>query len=533
MDILSNEELSRYWNDIDATNEWLNRFRSEKNKVRLLEQVLAHVPNELGGLEYMETAHGGPFIILVTYDEESDGARENAAKIFSVFANTGAISFFATEAAWGLLQLDWIKVFPDKDILREVALSYFKSFTFAPVEFAAVTSPEPVVVWGIEDEALYKNAVDKHNSGAANYSKVLEQRVPVLFKNLLTQMQKQRHSVACASVTNYNFWEGHTLLGKRRIAHAGITATSSGKSIRYRLEPSLKGQIIDKSKEQLKEVYEAHPQLRKQDTGIDRQVSLKLSPQKKFELLLENDRRFSTDWTRRCNDLSILHLGASFDWALAFTLWGDSNDQAQRTHLALEALYNHNILKYDIATGRYSFSPKVYALVSSRQSEAASVVLDRYRAYIIFLLRQYKHLPFDKWKRLDLDKPHIYHVGDNLVENEGTILGDIRAMARPEINMPLSSYPLSEPVQSLLKVAKDFAIAVCTYISYHPETEQKGLRWLEAGLISARALKQQHSTALLLAELGKWHKDRGDLTMASEYTQCADLLHQELRYLVR
>jgi hypothetical protein len=249
---------SSYWRlpeaDPESKLEWQRRFETTPDKAGLFKNVLDQLPSNLGTVKFFELHPGQRFVLCVTYDEESDGARQNAAAIFSALIDSGWIKIFGTEGAWGRVAHEWLRVFPDKEILRSVADEEFKKFNFTPLEYAAMLGGEWAKIYGIEDPDLYKQTVELYKEGSPEYWRAIERRASVMFESLLKKMDELELTEICASVTSYNFSAGHRWLSGQRVAHAGIEATPTGKSPFYRLGPALRREIVDPNVKAMEEI---------------------------------------------------------------------------------------------------------------------------------------------------------------------------------------------------------------------------------------------------------------------------------------
>jgi hypothetical protein len=238
--------LPLYWERPEYRHAWQLCFEKEANRRPLLVQVLRHLPSQLGTLEFLDDLPGERFVLLVTYDEEDEGALQNALAVFHTLAVTRAVTFFGAEGAYQRVGLEWARAFPDDEIRRDTTEDLFAKHRVTPLEAAAMLIGDPVenrvVLWGIEDQALYQLALQKYRDRAPDLQAVLDRRVPVLFDNLLAELNKRGVAVAGASITRANYWEGRELLRQRGVAHAGISATQSGQADRGALDRRLRGE---------------------------------------------------------------------------------------------------------------------------------------------------------------------------------------------------------------------------------------------------------------------------------------------------
>lgn len=254
--------LPLYWERPEYRHAWQLCFEKEPNRRPLLLRVLAHLPNRLGECEFIENRPSREFVLLVTYDEEDEGARLNAMYIFFTLVATRAVNFIGAEGAWGRVAVEWLRVFPDRQILLNQTASLLSQFKISPHEAAAILvehETNPVVVWGIEDEKLYKAVLEKYQTRSPDLQKMLDKRVPVLVRNLLSEQKKRGFDISVASLTMANYWGARKLLEEQGVAHAGIFSKPSGKAERGLLDKMLHGEVKDGFTEAIAKVIGGSP----------------------------------------------------------------------------------------------------------------------------------------------------------------------------------------------------------------------------------------------------------------------------------
>jgi|CXWL01.1.fsa_nt_gi hypothetical protein len=244
-----------YWQRIEYTNAWRLCFEQDRNKVLLLKNVLRHLPNNLGDIEFFEDLVDERFIVLFTHDRENEGALQNEGIVLSILAETRGITFLGAEGARGDFNFHPYRSFPDRGITREIIEFFLRDFKIQPHEYAAIICTDPIFVWGIEDENLYLSAVEKYKTHALDYQDVIKRRAPVLFENLLSKMNEMSISIGGVCVTDYNFSVGHEWLLGKGIAHAGIRSCSSGTTRLGFLDSRLKNEPYDEQEAMLWEIF--------------------------------------------------------------------------------------------------------------------------------------------------------------------------------------------------------------------------------------------------------------------------------------
>lgn len=238
--------LSEYWTGYDYLNAWRICLEDEVIRRPLLTQLLSHIPSSLGSVEFAVELAGEFFVVLFTHDFENVGGCINEAEVLLRLAETRLITLFGTEGAAGAFNFEPYRSFPDRSVSRRVSGNMLKDFKFAPIEYAAIVSTDPVLVWGIEDRELYLRAVDEYGRPASSeYWAMITRRAPVLFENLIAKMHDEGEKIAAICLTSHNFSVGSQWMRERGISHIGIRATNSGATRFGRVDSALRGEPYD------------------------------------------------------------------------------------------------------------------------------------------------------------------------------------------------------------------------------------------------------------------------------------------------
>jgi hypothetical protein len=246
------ELMALYWERPEYRHAWQLCFEKAKIRRPLLIELLEHLPAYLGTCDFVEDHPSREFDLLVTYDEDDDGALKNAMYIFSILAVTNATRFIGAEGAWGRVVVEWLRVFPDPQVRNELTMQLLSEREIAPHEAAAIMvdhEANPVIVWGIEDKDLYLRVREKYRQRAPDLHKLLDKRASIMVRNLLSEQKKRGADIAVGSVTLANYWAARRLLEKQRIAHAGIRADASGPAQPGLLDKLLRGEVKRKADE--------------------------------------------------------------------------------------------------------------------------------------------------------------------------------------------------------------------------------------------------------------------------------------------
>lgn len=220
--------LAKYWEYPEYWNAWRLSFEHNSRHCDLLREVLSRLPASWGKVDFLESYEDGLMVVLFTHDLDSDGARRNEFRILSVLAGTGAIKHFGAEGTSGRIDIDRFRSFPTQNTIQSVAEYLFRERKISPLVAVMLCAPVALEGWGIENPDLYEEAKEQLLSSGPGYSSAISRRVPVLYENLLLKRQEWQANVIGATITNYNYWQGHDLLTKRQISHAGISAALEG-----------------------------------------------------------------------------------------------------------------------------------------------------------------------------------------------------------------------------------------------------------------------------------------------------------------
>jgi hypothetical protein len=232
--------LPEYWN---AFRMALQQSASAKP---LLLRALDALPRERGSLSFRHDVEGDErLIVLLTHDLDNPGARTNLSWILSVLAETRALTWYGSESGTGPYDTDRYRGFSNAAAHAATSRSMLDDFLIDPLEYVAITSREPIFMWGIEDYDLYAQALQAYASDSASYWRIIERRPPVMLQNLLAKMDEQQVRVAGVWLTSYNFSAIHELLRAKNHSHAGVRAANRGPSDHGRIDRKLRHQTYD------------------------------------------------------------------------------------------------------------------------------------------------------------------------------------------------------------------------------------------------------------------------------------------------
>ncbi|MBK8871344.1 MAG: hypothetical protein KBD85_03660 [Elusimicrobia bacterium] len=108
----------------------------------ILEAHLAKKPN-------------APFIVHIQDAHGIEEAQKNMAAMIEGLSENRGVSLVGVEAAQGPFNMGPYRDWPDANVTRDVATYFLKDGTIGGAEFAGITAPKPLTLWGIEDTDLY------------------------------------------------------------------------------------------------------------------------------------------------------------------------------------------------------------------------------------------------------------------------------------------------------------------------------------------------------------------------------------------
>jgi hypothetical protein len=255
MTVSLDELLQLFWTDQELAGAFRLSFEHPDTRISLLTAALSFLPTDTARLDFSEKFTDDRLIVLFTHNRNNAGARKNEAEVMFALAESRAITFIGVEGARGPFALEPYRSFPDPDTTREIAHYMLGQAMLQPPEVVGITTREPILLWGIEDEELYLAAQQKYRSGSGGYWEVIRRRAPVLFENLIAKMEEMHTGIAGVELTHYNFSYGHTWLNKEGISHVGIRAENTQDWEPGRLDAGLRNEPYDENEARLWELF--------------------------------------------------------------------------------------------------------------------------------------------------------------------------------------------------------------------------------------------------------------------------------------
>lgn len=222
-----------FWTRPESINAWRLCFEDDAHRIPLLAQVLRHLPEERGRLEFLDEMPGSQFVLLLTWDLTNNLSWQNQAYILSVLVETRAVTALAVESAFGPFDFTRFRAFPDAGITRNVAVEFLKQSRIGAPSFVGITASESVVAFGIDDQVLYDIAEKYVLAKNTAYIDAIQRRAPIMLDNTLTEMAARNLSIVAVCMTDYNYDEFRRMLRDRKIAHAGIRPQVGGPSVSF------------------------------------------------------------------------------------------------------------------------------------------------------------------------------------------------------------------------------------------------------------------------------------------------------------
>ncbi|MBL0058483.1 MAG: hypothetical protein IPP35_05120 [Elusimicrobia bacterium] len=124
---------------------------------------------------HMAKKAGGPLVVHLQDVHENEEAQRNLAGLVGGLRAAGRADVVGLEGAVGAFHLEPYRSAPP-DIARALAGEFVHLGYLTGPEAAAITAPQPTLLWGVEDRALYKKHVDAF-SAAEKSRAVLARRV--------------------------------------------------------------------------------------------------------------------------------------------------------------------------------------------------------------------------------------------------------------------------------------------------------------------------------------------------------------------
>ncbi|MBK8574972.1 MAG: hypothetical protein IPN90_04575 [Elusimicrobia bacterium] len=117
-----------------------------------------------------------PMIVHIQDAHGIEEAQKNVAAMIQELSQNQGVSLVGLEAAQGEFNLAPYRNWPDISVTRDVAEYFLKSGRIGGPEFAGITAPTPLTLWGVEDTDLYLanvQALKDANAFKPEFTKIL------------------------------------------------------------------------------------------------------------------------------------------------------------------------------------------------------------------------------------------------------------------------------------------------------------------------------------------------------------------------
>ncbi|MFA6079734.1 MAG: hypothetical protein WC779_08330, partial [Candidatus Omnitrophota bacterium] len=119
------------------------------------------LPKDLATAKDVHIAKSGKTIINIQDAHASIGAQESIVSVLDSLVANYDLKLIAVEGSSGYIDTSLLKTFPDKKIRGETAESLMRKGRMSAAELFSITNDADVALYGIEDNALYRENVEQ------------------------------------------------------------------------------------------------------------------------------------------------------------------------------------------------------------------------------------------------------------------------------------------------------------------------------------------------------------------------------------
>jgi len=188
------------------------------------------IPKELGITQQVEEGASDEVVINIQDAHDSIPAQYSIVNILDNLNKNYELQLISVEGSAGYLDTSILKSFPDKDVREKVAKYLLFQGKLAAAEYYSITTDEPVLLYGIEDKALYKQNValfqssikdkDKHLKNASSLIKALSKLEGRVYSKELKLLNKNSSLYREGSISFNKYWPYlKDLADKNNISH--------------------------------------------------------------------------------------------------------------------------------------------------------------------------------------------------------------------------------------------------------------------------------------------------------------------------
>jgi hypothetical protein len=186
-----------------------------------------------------------PILIYIVCDQSRIPVKEtNTVWLLTTIADIYPFSLVCVEGAWGVLNVGWLKAFPDRKILQEVSLGYLNRGDFSGEEFYSMVSEHPFLIYGVDNEYLREKLAH-------------ELRSKVMLKSCLEKMEEMDERVGILITTNFHKYELLPILRDVQKSYVVLEPRMSPNSLETKYGKGVKfGAGTDEFRQKLRELFD-------------------------------------------------------------------------------------------------------------------------------------------------------------------------------------------------------------------------------------------------------------------------------------
>lgn len=195
----------------------------------LLRESMRYIPKEWGRL--LRTFHGeeNELIILLQDNYHNWKARLNQAHMLKAMTHTHCVKLVASAGASGAVDTSSVSSFPDREVRFKTACMFLKSLELTAEEFCQIVDNSDFIIWGVEDDQLYKKQLRLNSEQKTNEVLKLNKDVPAIYiDNTLKKMREIATSVAILTTGPRELLDVCKELKKLGISYFWIKAKAEG-----------------------------------------------------------------------------------------------------------------------------------------------------------------------------------------------------------------------------------------------------------------------------------------------------------------
>lgn len=186
-----------FWN-----KEWLEPIKkllslAPHDTFKLLNESMRHMPKEWGQLIRKHVGRGNRLLVLLQDNYFNWLARLNQSHILKALTYTGCVKLVCSSGASGAVDTSSISSFPDREVRLKTAYIFLRSLELTAEEFCQIVDNTDFIIWGVEDEQLYKTQLKLNTEGKTTEMLKIHKDIPSIYlDNTLKKMEEIKVSEA-------------------------------------------------------------------------------------------------------------------------------------------------------------------------------------------------------------------------------------------------------------------------------------------------------------------------------------------------